>query len=36
MRAHQEEWDALTPDERAHHVCLGEAYLAELDDELTS
>jgi hypothetical protein len=36
MRAHQEAWDALTPEERAHQTRLGEAYLADLDDELTS
>lgn len=36
MRAHQEAWDALTPEEQAQQVRLGEAYLADLDDELTS
>lgn len=36
MRAQEEAWAALTPEERAPQVRLGEAYLAGLDAELSS
>ena len=34
MRAQEEAWAALTPEERTEQVRLGEAYLAGLDEEL--
>lgn len=36
MLAQEDAWAALTPEQRAERVRLGEAYLAELDDELSS
>lgn len=36
MRAQEAAWAALTPEQRTEEVRVGEAYLADLDDELRS